>query len=302
MLDDLDHALSNLLLDELPRVVERIEADGFDITFEVPNRENTGRLTRPTLNLFLYHVREDRELRPPPWETRRVNGRYQDRRPPVKIECSYLVTAWSNEVEDEHRLLTGAARVFFRHFVLPPELIEGALPDDREIRMMVAPSGSMQDVIDIWSVLDNDLRPSVRVAVTLPLELDVTREGPLITERRVAITQEPTLQPLQRPVAVSGQLLREGEPVASALVRMDRSSGETRVDGTFDLRGVAAGTATALIVVDGEMLRLRTDPPIGELPEGELIAFDLADALPDNDGEGAQDNGSNGDESVAGDD
>ena len=128
MLDDLDHALSNLLLDELPRVVERIEANGFDITFEVPNRENTGRLTRPTLNLFLYHVQEDRELRPPPWETRRVNGRYQDRRPPVRIECSYLVTAWSNEVEDEHRLLTGAARVFFRHFALPPELIEGRAP------------------------------------------------------------------------------------------------------------------------------------------------------------------------------
>lgn len=301
MIDDLDRALRNLLTDELPRVVERIEADGFDVAFEVPNRETTARLTRPTLNLFLYHVQENRELRPPPWETTRVNGRFHDARPPVSVDCSYLVTAWSNEVEDEHRLLTGAARVFFRHFSLPHEWLEGSLPENHEIRMMVSPPGAMQDVIDIWSVLDNDLRPSVRVTVTLPLELDVTREGPLVTERQIEIKAENAFLPVGRRVAVAGRLVREGDPIAGAYIRMDRASGETRIDGTFDLRGVAAGTTTALVVVEGEMLRFSADPPVGELPDGELLAFDLADAVREDDSANGT-NGSNGGDSAAADD
>ncbi len=278
MLDDLDHALRTLLLDELPTVVERIEADGFDISFDVPNRETTARLTRPTLSLFLYHIQENRELRPAPWEGKLSNGHYQDSRPPVRLECYYLITAWSNEVEDEHRLLTGAARVFFRHLKLPDEAIEGSLPTDHEIRMMVAQPAPIKDIVDIWSVLDNDLKPSVRVTVTVPLDLDVTREIPLVTERRMELAMEGAIYPLGRPVDVAGLLVRDGEPVAGASVRMDGATAKTRIDGTFDLRRVRAGTAAALVAVEGDVLRLTADPPAGSVPAGELLALDLASA------------------------
>ena len=278
MLDDLDHALRTLLLDELPTVVERIEADGFDISFDVPSRETTARLTRPTLNLFLYNIQENRELRPAPWEGALSNGQYRDSRPPVRLECYYLITAWSNEVEDEHRLLTGAARVFFRHLKLPDEAIEGSLPTDHEIRMMVAQPAAIKDIVDIWSVLDNDLKPSVRVTVTVPLELDVTREFPLVTERRMDLAMEGAIYPVGRPVDVAGLLVRDGEPVAGASVRMDGATGKTRSDGTFDLRRVRAGTAAALVAVDGDVLRLTADPPAGSIPAGELLALDLASA------------------------
>jgi hypothetical protein len=153
----------------------------------------------------------------------------------------------------------------------------------------------MQDIVDIWSVLDNDLRPSVRVAVTLPLEIDVEREGPLVAERQIEVRTSDGFQRLDRRIPVSGRLLREGEPVASALIRMDRASGETRMDGTFDLRGVASSTTTTFVVVDGEMLRFALDPPAGELPSGEVLTLDLADAISADAGE----NGNNGEESAA---
>src|SRR5690348_4741717 len=126
MLNDLDETLKQLLILDLPRVTERIESDGFDVRFDVPNREFRARLTRPTISLFLYNIQENRDLRGQAWGVTRRTGAVQTRRPPVRLDCSYMVTAWSNEVEDEHRLLTGAARVLFRNPVLPAEVIQGA--------------------------------------------------------------------------------------------------------------------------------------------------------------------------------
>src|SRR3970040_2114402 len=115
MLNELDETLRTLLMQDLPRVTERIEADGFDVSFDVPNREFRSRLTRPTLSLYLYNIQENRDLRGRVWNITRNNGSVTTRRPPVRLDCNYMVTAWSNEVEDEHRLLTGAARVLVRN-------------------------------------------------------------------------------------------------------------------------------------------------------------------------------------------
>ena len=282
MLDDLDRSLRGLLLDELPRVVERIEADGCAITFDVPNRENSTRLTRPTLNLFLFHIQENRDLRPGPWLTRRSNGGIGEERPPVRLECHYLVTAWSNEVEDEHRLLTGSARTFFRNPVLPEAVLEGALVDTEfELRVMVAEPAQLKDIVDIWSVLDNDLKPSVRVNVIVPLDLDldVEVEGQLVTERRLVFPPPVAIADPTRRVDVAGVLVRAGEPVSGARVRMHSSSATTRGDGSFDLRGVPAGTRGVLVAADGDIFRLDADPAAGETPEGERLALDLANAI-----------------------
>ncbi len=285
MIDDLDRALRTLLVTEMPTVVERIEAGGFDITFDVPSRDNTSRLTRPTLNLFLYHMQENRTLRPAPWETGRMNGGFVDKRPPIRVECSYLVTAWSNEVEDEHRLLTGAARVFFRHLTLPLEAFDGVIPESYEIPMMVAQPGAIKDIVDIWSVLDNDLRPSIRVSVTIPIELEIQREGPLVLERRIVMPPPVSVSP-DIPVDITGRLVRDGEPVAGAQVRMDRSAATSRADGTFELRGVRRGSTAALVAINGDILRLASEEPAGAYADGSVLTLDLATAEGDEPSEG----------------
>lgn len=293
MLDDLDRSLRALLLDELPRVVERIEADGFDISFEVPNRETTARLTRPTLNLFLFHIQENRDLRPGPWQTIRINGAVHDERPPVRLECHYLVTAWSNEVEDEHRLLTGAARAFFRNPLLPEAIRAGALAEtDFELPVMVAQPAQLKDIVDIWSVLDNDLKPSVRVNVIVPIELDIEVGKQLVLERRIVLPPPESIEDPTRRLDVAGVLVREGEPVAGARVRMDRASATTRADGTFDLHGVRAGWRGVLIAHEGDVFRIDPDAGVGETPAGEPFELDLANATGFSAGNGAADGGS----------
>jgi len=58
MIDDLDDALRDLLVRELP-----IRDNEVDVSFDQPRREWSARLSRPSLNLYLYDIRENLRLR-----------------------------------------------------------------------------------------------------------------------------------------------------------------------------------------------------------------------------------------------
>ena len=92
MIDDLDEALRDLLVRELP-----IRNNEVDITFDQPKRDWAARLSRPTLNLYLYDLRENLKLR------REASQREIERRPSsvislrpaIRMDLNYLVTAWA---------------------------------------------------------------------------------------------------------------------------------------------------------------------------------------------------------------
>ena len=58
MIQDIDETLKELL-------VQRggVDTASIDIRFEMPNREWSAAITKPTINLFLYDIRENHELR-----------------------------------------------------------------------------------------------------------------------------------------------------------------------------------------------------------------------------------------------
>ena len=63
MLADLDETLRDLLRGEL----ERHGFEGVDIAFDAPAREWSGQLSKPTVNIFLYDLREAEALRTSEW-------------------------------------------------------------------------------------------------------------------------------------------------------------------------------------------------------------------------------------------
>src|SRR5688500_16016193 len=102
MLADLDGALRSLLRDELG-------SHGFDrveIEFDAPTRDWPSGRSTPTLNLFLYDVRRAAEGPGDGWREHRGNGAARLERAPLRVDCSYAVTAWTRAVQDEHRLLS----------------------------------------------------------------------------------------------------------------------------------------------------------------------------------------------------
>ncbi len=182
MIDELDEAIRQLLIRDLP-----VKNNEIDIAFHQPKREWSARLSRPTLNLFLYDVRENVKLRQaaPAWmlQQRDAQSVTQKRRP-VRIELYYLITAWATEPEDEHRLLTRTLLSLFRYSEFPEDMIPDSLrPQPSPITLEVAQPEGMRNLSEFWSAMDNEIRPAIQFTLALALDPFEPVTTPLVSGR-----------------------------------------------------------------------------------------------------------------------
>jgi hypothetical protein len=256
MLTELDETLKMLLTSGIP-----IDNREVDISFDQPKREWSSKLSRPTINLYLYDVRENTELRQTNWVVeRKDNGQATKRRPPRRIDLAYLVTAWTNTAEDEHRLLWRALWALLRHPELPKDMLHGGLKDaDVPIRTSVAQPDEMPNVADLWGVLENELRPSLHLIATLPLDLGQVITGPVVRSKRILVAQGLRGErPFEEITQVGGTVRdAEGRPVVGAAVRV-RERGFTATtdeDGRYTFPNLSPGSYTFVVSSDaGDLL------------------------------------------------
>jgi hypothetical protein len=102
MIHDLDETLKELLVQKVP-----LDSAVVDIKFETPTKEWVMAVSKPTVNLFLYDLRENHELRSNEHYLSRNGARGIETRAPARIDLTYLITAWTSDVSDEHKLLGG---------------------------------------------------------------------------------------------------------------------------------------------------------------------------------------------------
>lgn len=171
MIHEIDEALRRLLA---PAVTG-------DVAFDAPTRDWAARRTAPTLNAYLYDIREDVE--------RRERGAFAERdargivtrhrRPTRWFRLSYLVTAWTARPEDEHRLLSGALALLLPHEVLPVDAVpESVRPVSTTLPLSVAvPPAESRSLADIWSALGGELKPSLDVVVVTPFPVTPVYEA-----------------------------------------------------------------------------------------------------------------------------
>ena len=186
MIDELDEVVRKLLIREMP-----IQNGEVDIEFNQPRRDWSARVSRPTLNIFLYDIRENQKLRQtqPMWETERnPDGNATQRRKPVRVDLHYMLTAWATEPEDEHRLLSRALMALFRFANLPEDLLtEGLQVQGKQIPVMVAQYSELNNSTDIWNVLDNEMRPAISMIITLSIDPYAPLTVPLVSHREIRI-------------------------------------------------------------------------------------------------------------------
>jgi hypothetical protein len=159
----------------LEKIVKRDALNGsaVELVFEAPTKDWVARRSGPAVDLYLYDIREDLERRVPAWEdVKDGQGVTKDRRlPPRRYRLAYLVTAWTNRPEDEHRLLSALLACFIRNAMIKPEALEGALAEpDLPVYVDVAqPPSQDRSIADVWSALGGELKPSLDVVVTAPM-------------------------------------------------------------------------------------------------------------------------------------
>lgn len=243
MLDALDESLKAVL-----REIGGLDPDEVDVAFDAPDREWAARVGKPTVNCYLYDIRENLDLRGTEWSyERKSNGRTVAKKlVPRRFDLSYVCTAWTADVEDEHRLIWRVLATMIRCPELPRHLLKGGLSDLTwpVITEVAQPDGLLRDPADVWSALDNRIRPSINVVVTLPLDDSDPQEVPLVLTRRLRFEENGRFNEfIQIAGVVAGE---DGAPLSDVVVRV-RDHAYTTVsasDGRFWFTGLPTGSYT----------------------------------------------------------
>lgn len=242
-LADLDEALRTLL----KRDLERHGFEGVDIAFDAPASDWSAKLTNPTVNLFLYDLRENVGEADVTTRNIRVNGAMIAAPPPMRLEVTYSVTAWTKAVQDEHRLLSQVLAILFSHVSLPADLLAGRLASASLLRAIETEVGRpKEEKADFWTSIGGRYKASIDYAVKLEVESGLTfTRGPEVRTQTVqlGIKDGParTVEEFQR----FGGVVRDsdGEPVADAWVALPDLGrfASTNREGRFTFDGLRPG-------------------------------------------------------------
>lgn len=260
VLVDLDEALRRLLKREL----KAAGLESVDVRFEAPSRDWAAKLSAPTLDVFLYDVRQSADHRPVEWSSRDEGGRRIETRPPLMADVSYAVTAWTREVEDEHRLLSCALAILYEHPVVPDDVRTGALANGAAHIPLRTRLGAPGERSDFWSSVGGQYKASVDYVITAPcISSSEHVRGPEIRELRMrardidgpnapADAKQGASIVIARP---GGRVLDgDGAPVTGAWVEVPDTGVLAVSDerGRFVLRGVGIGEHTVVArTIDG---------------------------------------------------
>lgn len=218
-------------VDETLRSIVRrdvINGSDVEVVFDAPTKDWASRRNTPTIDMYLYDIREDMKRRSSGLidvhdEAGRITGR---RTMPRVFKLSYLITAWTQRAEDEHRLLSAMLACFLRNDRIPVEWLVGSLQENSwplDVNIALPPPED-RALSDVWSALGGELKPSLDLVVITPI--DVERFQPAATlvdapprfnwsggDAAETITSAPTDAPTI-----------DGEPQTTRLVRVAEKS------------------------------------------------------------------------------
>jgi len=175
--------------DGLKALVKREALNGSDVelVFDAPTRDWGARRNTPTVDFYLYDIREDLKWRAyGSVDILDGDGHTTARQgPPKYFKLSYLVTAWTQRPEDEHRLLSAVLLCLLQHSAIPETDLEGVLLDQGvPVRISVAlPPPDDRSISEVWTALGGELKPSLNVVILVAVDVNAMKPtAPLVLE------------------------------------------------------------------------------------------------------------------------
>jgi hypothetical protein len=165
VIHEIDATLKRLL------TTQALRDGAAEVVFDAPSRDWAARRNSPTIDAYLYDIREE--------VTRRERGAaavrdasgvvLARRMQPRWFRLSYLVTAWTKQPEDEHRLLSMVLGCLLHNEVLPPDDLPPSVAElTQAVQLSVAVPAESRSIADIWSALGGELKPSLDVVILTP--------------------------------------------------------------------------------------------------------------------------------------
>jgi hypothetical protein len=255
----------------LRRELERHGFEGVEVVFDAPAKEWSGRLTGPTVNLFLYDLREAAERAEVSPTERRGNGQAVVTPPPLHLELTYAATAWTQAVEDEHRLLSQVLAVLFSYPHIPADALDQHPAAARVAGAEISVGRPREEKADFWTAIGGSYKASVDLVAHVVVESGASFvRGPEVR------TQTLRTQAFNGPGAAGGRVMTElhrlggtvtdadGVPQANAWVALPELGRWTATDaaGRFLLPRVAPGEHPAVVrSIEGHELKATITVP-----------------------------------------
>lgn len=191
MIKDLDETLRALLVRDLKKVLDRESVP--EISFETPDDQFPPQSVHlPAIDLFLYDVRENQELRSNEvYVQRRSDGTAIKMRAPTRIDFSYLITAWPkpgvpDPAEVEHNLLGIVMQVLLAYPTIPKNVLQGDLESQEPaLPVSALKAGRLQSLGEFWQALGGKPKAALNYQVTLSIEAFRPDEVPLVTDKTI---------------------------------------------------------------------------------------------------------------------
>ena len=280
MISHLDNLLRHLFMSRvgLLRPAPGVDVIDDQVRFQPPNEEWRQHVTGLTvdgnpamaLNVYLIDLRENRKLRSNE-RVREVNkGVVSETPAPQRIDCHYLITAWSPadftpQIEptlDEHALLYDTTRVLMHNEPLVPRQIyepdnlPSGFPEiiaDEELPAEVLPVEGFAKYAEFWGTMGetHPWKPAIYLIVTLPVALPKEISGPMVTTRITEYRQSGLPDTAEVWIQIGGHVFdatgAQPVPLAGAWVQLETPSGEplqttqTNALGQFTFNKLRAG-------------------------------------------------------------
>lgn len=275
MLRDLDLSLARLLREKVP-----LPEAGYDISFDRPDEKWAGGIStqKQTVNLFLYDIHENQELRSNESVVqRRPNGTMAVKPPPVRIDCAYLLTVWSPATVDtaleEHHLLSRILGALLRYRTIPEDVLEGALAGkEPPLPVIAAQPDGPRNFGEFWTAVGNKMRLALSMVVTVGYDLTEQAAGPPVTTREAAFEQMGQPQTREEIFHIGGRVVEAGNNVgvrgAQVTVKESALRAVSDQDGYFKLFGLARGTFTFTVAAGNRRAEAAFTVPS---PDGKYI-------------------------------
>jgi hypothetical protein len=250
MFQDLDATLQAVLDDAAaPADVRNAE-----ISFATPDKNYQPQ--QSSLNLFLHEVSENRALRDDARLIQRNGATYTSTLPALRVDCSYLVTAWSTDTaglkSQEEHLLLGLALLWLSRFpVIDETYRRGMLANPVQpypVSTVLAQMKEGQSFGDFWTALGISPRPAFSLTVTIALQpFDVPDTFPAVDTVQIRSSS------LDWPALTGRVLDPDLHPVPTATVAVAETGTQVTADaaGQFTITGLAFGSYTLAVSAAG---------------------------------------------------
>jgi hypothetical protein len=208
MIDHLDTLLFRLFRWQVNELTGngqvRFQPPDDDWRLMVPNIADGNGFPANSLNVYLIELRENRRLRTNERERAYVGSDVYETPPPRRVDCHYLISAWSpvnpaaglDPTPDEHALLAEAARVLGQRDALdpvelcaatrPPNLPAIAVPPPlvgEILPLTLLPVEGFPKYGEFWGTMGDKHRwkPCVYAVITVSLKDTPVRAGAIVT-------------------------------------------------------------------------------------------------------------------------